>query len=113
MEQLVGKWAKKLENCTSDNEIKNLACLLENEHLFLAGMNSTTEREDGLKSIKVLEKQLDGDFPQAVKDVLQEEIDKQYKALPRQLSDSFLWKHVNIIDEALKTYDQLTAKDIV
>lgn len=114
--KLVKKWAKKLEGMDSEDGIKIVASLLENQYKHMKdnfqiqGAKDTKAKR--LKEIKTLEATL-GSLPEFAQKPLKDEIKKQYANLPKSFDDTFEWKHVNAQDEVVKVYDQLVSKQIV
>jgi hypothetical protein len=114
--KIVKKWAKKLDGIDTDDGIKIVACMLENQYTHINDnfhiKSNKEDKDKRLAEIKTLQATLES-LPEFAQKALQAEISKQLGNLPKSFEDTFEWKHVNILDEVVKFYDQLVCKNIV
>jgi hypothetical protein len=112
MEDMVKKWAKKLEPLHepefNNNDIKNVAVMLTNQYKHLNSI--FVENFD--KEIDILKKQLDSLNGEA-KTILEKAIKEKEDNKPTPYYDTYLWRGVNVYDEIVKMYDAMQMRKVV
>jgi hypothetical protein len=110
--KIIEKWANKLKPFKDENDIKNLAFLLENQYTYNknnAVFDGTSEEQKKVDLLKEQAEEIGGEAGE----ILLKQAEEKEKNLPPKLEETFPMRGVNIQDEIVKFYDCITMKPMI
>jgi hypothetical protein len=112
MRKLVEKWANKLKPFKNDNDIRNLAFILENQYKYTKGNEDFDFTKEARKKIDLLREQAE-ELGGEAGEILLKQAEEKEKNLPPKLEEMFEMRGVNIQDEIVKLYDCISMKPMI
>jgi hypothetical protein len=112
MRKIVEKWANKLKPFKSDNDIKNLAAILENQYCYLKNNDVGDYENEERKKIDLLKEQAK-EIGGEAGEILRKTANEKESKLPPKWDETFPMRGVNLQDEVVKLYDCISMKPMI